>query len=362
MLHQIVFSGDINHLNEILAFEINNPEFRLLFKTLDDKTVREVAADRAHIHPQMLRRIERLVASDQLLNNAKDNKWDLVKQCVNTQPDIINEKPPYRHFYLVHQLAYTGDLNMFKELNKKCPFKLDVVADNKTISQIAREQNHAEFAEHIENLILAQASASSTTTAENETETTNNNNNNSGGDDDDVFGAHDPDGPYHFSPGFYEDPGITFIPANINLNNLFPNSHSYVPLSTFGGFNNNYNHFATHTLYHSPHHGTASATNVIDEIETNPSQQSTSAVPKPSEPAITEEEQTAYEQKVKESVQNISHQNLLNSITCCITKNILRDPGMKIFIILVCSIRINFVSSDFSYCCRWFYIRTTSNS
>jgi len=140
MLHQIVYCGNITHLNEVLAYQISNEEFRLLCKALDDKTIREVAAERAHIHPQMLRRVERLVAIDQLLNNAKDGKWELVRQFLRQQPDIINEKPPYKKYYLAHYLALTGQLDMFKDLSTICEFKLDLVADNKTINQIARKK------------------------------------------------------------------------------------------------------------------------------------------------------------------------------------------------------------------------------
>jgi hypothetical protein len=325
MLHQIVFSGDVMHLNEVLALQAANPEFRLLCKTLDDKTIREVASDRAHVHPQMLRRIERLVAVDQLLSNAKDRKWELVKQCITLQPDIVNEKPPYRRFYLAHHLAFVGDLDMFKELSKKCHFKLDLLAENKTISQVAREHNHAAFAEYIDNL----------TTESNETTETE-------------FAPPHPTGEPHFSPGFYEDPGISFIPANIDLNNLFPTStsassysnhhhhhHHSHPHSTYDDFHtNNDHHFATHSLYqgHNPAMLAAIASasiehSSVEEEEIDDSKQKKSVQPKSTASQLTDEEQVAYEKTIIGNVQQMSQQNLLNSITCCITKTILHDPG-----------------------------------
>ncbi len=326
MLHQIVFSGDVMHLNEVLALQLNNPNFRLLCKTLDDKTVREVATERAHVHPQMLRRIERLVAVDQLLNNAKDRKWELVIQCISLQPDIVNEKPPYRHFYLAHHLASVGELNMFKELSKKCHFKLDLLADNKTISQVARENNHEEFAEHIDSLTNQ---ANETTETETETEHAT---------------PPYPTGQHHFSPGFYEDPGMSFIPANFDVNNIFPPSyhnhhhHSHHSHHTYNNFHpTTDHHFATHSLYqgqnpsvlHSTLPAAASAAavepDIIPEVEDDHPKKSVQE--KPTAPEMTDEEQLAYEQTIKANVQKMSHQNLLNSITCCITKTILHDPG-----------------------------------
>jgi hypothetical protein len=332
MLHQIVFSGDVMHLNEVLALQANNPDFRLLCKTLDDKTVREVAADRAHIHPQMLRRIERLVAVDQLLNNAKDRKWELVIQCISLQPDIVNEKPPYRRFYLAHHLAYVGELHMFKELSKKCHFKLDLLAENKTISQIAREKNHLAFAEHIDSL----------TNQSNENEMDEN--------ETDESTSPYPPGPLHYSPGFYDDPGISFIPANLDLTNLFSTTihapfysnshHHHNAHHQHSAYDDSHAHtdlhFATHSLFQGqlPHMLATTSMPVvtleqtgIQEEEIDDGHQSKSAVPKPHIPQMSDEEQAAYEQTVIGNIQKMSHQNLLNSITCCITKSILHDPG-----------------------------------
>jgi hypothetical protein len=65
----------------------------------------------------------------------------------------------------------------------------------------------------------------------------------------------------------------------------------------------------------------------IQEEEIDDGHQSKSAVPKPHIPQMSDEEQAAYEQTVIGNIQKMSHQNLLNSITCCITKSILHDPG-----------------------------------
>ncbi|CAF2955913.1 unnamed protein product, partial [Rotaria sp. Silwood2] len=152
ILHQIVYSGDVKHLDEALSLQATNSDFRLLCRGRDGKTVCEVAAERASIHPTMLQCIERLVAIDELLDNAKSRKWDLVKQFITLQPDIVNEKSPYRRYYLIHHLAYVGQLDVFKDLSKICHFRLDLLAGNKTIIQLAREHNKIAFAEHIESL------------------------------------------------------------------------------------------------------------------------------------------------------------------------------------------------------------------
>jgi hypothetical protein len=317
MLHQIVFSGNVMHLNEVLALQAPNAQFRLLCETMDHKTVREVAAERAHVHPQMMRRIERLVAVDQLLNNAKDRKWGLVKQCITLQPDIVNEKPPYRRYFLAHHLAYVVELDIFKELSTICHFKLDLLADNKTISQVAREHNHIPFAEHVESLSTAAADEAS--------------------DDDTAHTASS--GPTHYSPGFYENPGISFIPLNVNLDNLFPmttsNGSHHHHSSTHGDHISNTDIALTHSLMLGQHTGsmtmtmpTAHALPSSIQEEGNDSHQPKKTVqPKPAEPQMNDEEQAEYEKTIKNNITLMSKENLINSITCCITKCILQDPG-----------------------------------
>jgi hypothetical protein len=313
MLHQIVFSGNVMHLNEVLALQASNPEFRLLCKTADDKTVREVASERAHAHPQMMRRIERLVAVDQLLNNAKDRKWELVKQCISLQPDIVNEKPPYRRFYLAHHLAYVGELNIFKDLSTVCHFKLDLLAENKTISQVAREHNHIAFAEYIESL----HTTSNETTDDNSTETTP---------------PPHATGSTHYSQGFYHNPGMSFIPANVNMTTLFLPTNDEV--SYPGNHHSSYDDhaFATHSLYHGPQLTTTNAhSNVHQEEVHNDGQNKKSVQPKSdAPPPMTDAEQADYEQTVISNIHKMSQNNLQNSITCCITKAILRDPGNRL--------------------------------
>ncbi|UJR15021.1 hypothetical protein I4U23_001997 [Adineta vaga] len=278
MLHQIVFCGNVPHLNEILAFQISNDEFRLLCKSLDDKTVREVAAERAHLYPQMLRRIERLVAIDQLLNNARDEKWELVKQFLRQQPDIVNEKPPYRKYYLAHYLASTGQLGMFIELSNICEIKLDLIADHKTVNRVARENNFIEFAQYIEALCpnINEITENSTTTTQL---------------------SSDPDSPnvtdqIYLSHGFNDNPGMMI-------------------------FSMNFNSFEGNTDFYQDQYPTTTASNIGNDKKVNEN-----ILPK-----MTEEEQIQYEKTVIENMKKCSADSFLNSaVTCCITKAILRDP------------------------------------
>lgn len=305
MLHQIVYCGNVAHLNEILACQISNSDFRLLHKALDDKTVLEVATERAHIHTQMLRRIERLVALDKLLNDAKDNKWELVKQFLRQKPDMVNEKPPYRKYYLAHFLALTGQLNIFKELSEICTFKLDLLSDEKTINQLARDYNHIEFAEHVENL---QANQPAQTAEANPANV----------DENSIPPYPTTAAEPFYSPGFYENPGIMIFSINPNTigNIFFPQDESLTFPSHHHHHTSNDSHFATHSLFH----GANSMTMHTASSSTEKKQEA------PIPPPLTEEEQAVYEKTILENLNKFSSTSLLSSITCSITKSILHDP------------------------------------
>jgi hypothetical protein len=59
--------------------------------------------------------------------------------------DVVNEKPTYLRFCLAPCFAYTRELDSFNEISTICQFNLDLLAENKTISQVAREHNHILF-------------------------------------------------------------------------------------------------------------------------------------------------------------------------------------------------------------------------
>ncbi|CAF0813717.1 unnamed protein product [Rotaria sordida] len=319
ILHQVVFFGNVSHLNEVLAYQMPNEDFRLLCKTLDDKTVREVAAERAHVHPQMLRHIERLVAIDQVLHNSRDNKWELVRQFLRQQPDIVNEKPPYRKFYLIHYLASIGNLDIFKDLSTICQFKLNLIADNKTVNEIARENNHIEFAEYIENL---QANINETIENDNQNAAT--------GNDSSIL--HTTTAP-SYSQGFYDDPGIMIF--SINQNTL---GSMYLSQDGLLQFPSHYHHhsYPSNASHYTPPYPlqdqlpTAMSVITTDSQQNSIDEETEYENKKKSEQNVqsimTDEEQFEYEKTVMENIKKFSSENLLNAITCCITKTILRDP------------------------------------
>jgi hypothetical protein len=323
MLHQIVYCGNVVHLNEVLAYQLSNEEFRLLCKALDDKTVREVATERAHVNPQMLRRVERLVAIDQILYNAKDGKWELVRQFLRQQPDIVNEKPPYRKYYLAHFLASTGQLDIFKDLSNICEFKLDLMADNKTINQIARDNNHIEFAEHIEHLC-----PNINQIAEN-----HNNDEEPGNNSNPPY----PTSQHFFSQGFYDDPGIMIFSLNPNsFGSMFlsqDETTSYPSHQQPHHQASNDSHYATHSLFQgqNPTTTTMTTANLHQNSSNDGNLKAKPSIP----PPMSDEDQAEYETKVMENVKKFPAENLLNAVTCCITKGILRDPGKIINLLMI---------------------------
>jgi len=275
MLHQIVFSGNIEHLNEVLSHQLNNEDFSLCFKSLDHKTVRDVAAERAHIYPDMMHRIEKLVALDSLFYNAKQDRWDLVKQSLRQQPRLVNEKLPYQKWYMGHYLASIGRLDIFQELAEFCPFRFHLLVDEKTISQIARENNlpdFADFADHLtaNPLVLPEVEPQSPMV-----------------DDGDHGGA--TAFPHLANPHLTDDPGMMLF-------SILPNGFHAVLLNHGGGA------------------APPATTTTVPLTE-----------PKPKD-ALTADEQEVYEKTIKENLHLLPYNELLMAITCSITKNILFDP------------------------------------
>lgn len=298
---------------------MNNPDFRLLFKAADGKTVRDVAVERQHIHQNMIRHIERLIFCDQLLNNVKEAKWDAVKSSLRQKPDWVNEKPPYRRRYLVHQLASRGLLNEFKEINQIARLRLDLLSEGKTPSQLARSTGHEEFANYIDTLAPPAAT---------------------GGGDSGDGGSHSstsgssghPPGQPKYSPGFYDDISISIMPPGVSL---YPSTTSHMgsyhhpPTMAHDLMINPYGlHESAHASPYSGsgyggggHGGGASGGSY------HGSGAKTTAKKKPVAPTLSEDEQTKYEHTVTDNADKVTGTQLLESMTCSITKQILRDPG-----------------------------------
>ncbi len=151
ILHQIILSGDVNHLDQLLALQKSNGEFRLLTDTQDGKTVLAIANLR-HDVPAMRAHIQRLVKLDEMLNYAKECEWDDCYNLVKEDPTLVNEKPPYRRYYLIHHLTVDNAIAQFERFKQiqGCIFDPTLRADRKKINLIAREADCDEFATFIE--------------------------------------------------------------------------------------------------------------------------------------------------------------------------------------------------------------------
>ncbi|CAF1207109.1 unnamed protein product [Rotaria magnacalcarata] len=151
ILHHIVLSGNTVHFDQILPSQKSNAQFRLLTKTADQETILDIAKSHVYLS-DMLKRIERLIKLDELLNYAKEGKWDQCIEIVKQNPSYGNEKPPYRRFYLIHHLAYSNAVEAFKEFLKieNFQFSLLLRVDGKKVNDIAREAKCEAFANFIE--------------------------------------------------------------------------------------------------------------------------------------------------------------------------------------------------------------------
>ncbi|CAF1001849.1 unnamed protein product [Didymodactylos carnosus] len=153
IIHQVCFTGDTNQFNQLLALQINNPKFRLLSKTNDNKSVLDIAREASKDKPTTLfQRIERLKNLDELLRNAECGNWSFCKQLLQSQPDLANEKPPYHHFYFLHHLACMGERLVFDELSRLCHFDFTISVDNETASNLAAAGGFRDFVKAIDRL------------------------------------------------------------------------------------------------------------------------------------------------------------------------------------------------------------------
>jgi hypothetical protein len=150
IIHHIVYSGNIDHLDQLLALEKSNKDFRLLVESRDNETILDIA--KILDEGKMYKRIERLVKLDEMLNYAKDCQWDKCYDIVKENPNYGNEKPPYRRFYLIHHIACANEIDQFERFKKieNFNFIMNLRADRKKINTIAREGNGKEFAKYIE--------------------------------------------------------------------------------------------------------------------------------------------------------------------------------------------------------------------
>mgnify|MGYP001086978660 FL=1 len=151
ILHQIIFSGNVNHLDQLLALQKSNKDFRLCTNTRLNETVLDIAKKRSDV-PAMIQHIQRLIQLDDMLTLAKACEWDRCFQIVQANPNLINEKPPYRRYYLIHHMAFSNAIEQYKRFKQitNCVWNPTLQADRKKIHVLAHECGHIEFAKLIE--------------------------------------------------------------------------------------------------------------------------------------------------------------------------------------------------------------------
>jgi hypothetical protein len=151
IIHHVVYSGDIEHLDRLLTSQKSNKNFRLLVESRKNETILDIAKV-LNDEGKMYKHIQRLVTLDEMLDYAKSSQWDKCYEIVQANPNYGNEKPPYRRFYLIHHIACANAIKQFERFEKIPNFKfnMNLRADQKKINVIARENNGLEFAKYIE--------------------------------------------------------------------------------------------------------------------------------------------------------------------------------------------------------------------
>lgn len=136
--HQIVYNGDFFLLKRSLVlFADEQIDIRTLSK--DNKTLLDVATDQQTKHPEMYSYVQRLFLRDDLIRAAKAKNWNLLKEILNQNPELANEKPPYSTFFLLHYLVQDGDVNRLKDFFETFQFDTNTLnVDLETPLDIAR--------------------------------------------------------------------------------------------------------------------------------------------------------------------------------------------------------------------------------
>ncbi|CAM4902380.1 unnamed protein product [Rotaria socialis] len=102
ILHHIVLSGNTVHFDQILPSQKSNVQFRLLTKTADQETVLDIAKSHVYLS-DMLKRIERLIKLDELLNYAREGKWDQCIEIVKQDPSYVE---PFKEFLKIENFHF----------------------------------------------------------------------------------------------------------------------------------------------------------------------------------------------------------------------------------------------------------------
>lgn len=150
ILHQVVFSGNIRFLSQILALQSTVKNFNPLLKTKDGKTILEIAQMRTD-DPSVETYIRKLMTLDNMLTHAKNGDWDECMKIVRAHPSYLNEKTPYRRYYVLHHIACVGKKQIYDQFEKipNCNFAGYLLADNLSVVDVAKLHGQSDFAEYM---------------------------------------------------------------------------------------------------------------------------------------------------------------------------------------------------------------------
>ncbi|CAF0734468.1 unnamed protein product [Adineta steineri] len=156
ILHHIVSHGALDLFNKVIA--IPNIRVILLTKSLGKpgKDILQIAGEnrtKSNKYKQLYQTIDRLVQMDKFAEYGKSNEIDECKKMLALDEDLVNQKPPYRKYYLIHHLAYANNREAFDQLRELCNFDMKLLtSDQKTASEVAFQQVHTDFANYLETL------------------------------------------------------------------------------------------------------------------------------------------------------------------------------------------------------------------
>lgn len=155
ILHYLVLHSAVHLFKRIIT--IPNIQFNILMKT-DERPQRDIVEICSKLQKtpevkELSTLIHRLVQIDKFLEYGRRDDYNYISGMADQDEDLINEKPPYRRYYLVHHLAYANDRDGFDKLHKKYNFNLTVLtSDRETASEIAFQQGHTDFGNYLESL------------------------------------------------------------------------------------------------------------------------------------------------------------------------------------------------------------------
>lgn len=159
ILHYLVLHGAGTLFNKVIA--IPNLMFNIQMKsaTKPGKDILEISSEnrnKSKEHRQLHDTISTLFRLDKFVDYAKRGQIDQCIKMLEQDEDLVNQKPPYRRYYLIHHLAYDSNRDGFDRIRQACqstPMDLTLLTnDEKTASEVALEQNHQDFANYLESL------------------------------------------------------------------------------------------------------------------------------------------------------------------------------------------------------------------